>query len=272
MKPRSIVFDLFGDYVRYTGGQIRLSPLTELLGCFDVGPSTARVAMSRLRNEGWFDTRRDGRETTYALNPRSWRLLDEGRERIFDRATGGWDGQWRMVIYSVPESDRAARDRVRKRLAWLGFGALAPSTWVCPHDRLDRVSRDLAGEQAVRLDLFTCRSRGREADLQTAARCWDLTGLDADYARFLAAHRDDRGGHRSGPAALVERTRLTHDYRLFPFRDPDLPVELLPPDWPSRDAHLAFLEAHELLRAPAQEFFARVVGITPQALNTRASA
>ena len=79
MKPRSIVFDLFGDYLRYAGGEVRLRALTELLDCFGIGEATVRVVMARLRKEGWFDTRRDGRETVYALNDRSWQLLDEGR-------------------------------------------------------------------------------------------------------------------------------------------------------------------------------------------------
>ena len=71
MKPRSIVFDLFGDYVRYDGGGIRLRALTQLLDAFDVGESTVRVVMNRLRKEGWFDARRDGRETAYLLTDRS---------------------------------------------------------------------------------------------------------------------------------------------------------------------------------------------------------
>lgn len=49
--------------------------------------------------------------------------------------------------------------------------------------------------------------------------------------------------------------RLTHGYRKFPFRDPDLPVELLPDGWAGRAAHEMFLQAHELLRAPAEKFY-----------------
>lgn len=103
MKPRSIVFDLFGDYVRYRGGAARLRTLSTLMGCFGVGESTVRVVLARLRKEGWFDVRREGRETLYALNKRSLHLLDEGRSRIFDRAPSDWDRHWYMVIYSVPE-------------------------------------------------------------------------------------------------------------------------------------------------------------------------
>ena len=125
MRPRSIVFDLFGDYLRYRGGSARLLALVSLLEAFGVPESTARVALARLRREGWFDTKALGRETIYTLSAKSWAMLDEGRARIFDRDTAPWDGQWRMVIYEVPEAQRGVRDEVRQELAWLGFGPLA---------------------------------------------------------------------------------------------------------------------------------------------------
>jgi phenylacetic acid degradation operon negative regulatory protein len=264
VKPRSIVFDLFGDYLRYAGGEVRLRALADLLDCFGVGESTARVVMARLRKEGWFDTRREGRETVYSLNDRSWQLLDEGRSRIFDRAREPWDGVWYMVIYTVPESDRAVRDQVRKELAWLGFGPLAASTWLSPHDRRSQVEEWFDGEPALRLDILQCRSSSLPMDREMAARCWDLDGLNRDYRELLQSCQRRMSVYRAGRIAprdaVVERTRLIYDYRKFPFRDPDLPLELLPAGWVGRQAHELFLEAHELLREPAERFVSEVVG------------
>nr|WP_089310238.1 PaaX family transcriptional regulator C-terminal domain-containing protein [Actinomadura mexicana] len=53
--------------------------------------------------------------------------------------------------------------------------------------------------------------------------------------------------------------RLIHDYRHFPFRDPDLPTELLPAGWLGRDdAHELFLEPYHLLKQRAEEQFERL--------------
>ncbi|MEV4644995.1 PaaX family transcriptional regulator C-terminal domain-containing protein [Saccharopolyspora sp. NPDC049357] len=264
MRPRSIVFDLFGDYVRYRGGAARLRTLSELMSCFDVGESTVRVVLARLRKEGWFDSWREGRETVYGLNDKSLHLLDEGRSRIFDRVRSEWDRHWYMVIYSVPESDRGVRDRVRKELAWLGFGPLAPSTYVCPHDRLQQVRESLADEPALRLDTLRCQSGGLPVDREMAARCWELDELNEDYRELLRTYRKRMPAYRAGRLspqdALVERMQLTYDYRKFPFRDPDLPTELLPAGWLGREAHDLFLEAHELLREPAEEFYDAIAG------------
>lgn len=262
MKPRSIVFDLFGDYVRYAGGEIRMRALVDLLAAFDVGDSTVRVVMNRLRKEEWFDARRDGRETIFALNERSWRMLDEGRERIFTRSSSGWDRRWSMVIYTVPESDRPLREELRKELAWLGFGTLAASTWLSPWDRLAAVEERFGSRPGLRLDLLRCESSGLAKDREMVDWCWDMEALNADYAAWLETWRPRMRAYRVGRLApreaLVERMRLTHEYRLFPFRDPDLPEELVPAGWKGGEAHELFLEAHALLRAPAESFYAEV--------------
>lgn len=255
MKARSLVFDLFGDHLRYRGGEVRLRGLAALMGCFGVPEATVRVVVTRLRNEGWLTARRVGRETVYALTPAAWQLLDEGRARIFDRSAAPWDGTWHMVIYSVPETDRALREKLRKKLAWLGFGPLSSGVWVSPHDRVAPLRAAFAGEPA-RLDTFRSRAAGPDADREMAARCWDLAALDRDYYLLLDRWGPRLAAYRSGAVtgipALVERVHLVQDFRRFPFRDPDLPVELLPAGWSGGVAHELFTDAHELLRAPAE--------------------
>lgn len=270
MKARSLVFDLFGDYLRSRGGEVRLRGLIGLMSCFDVPEATVRVVVTRLRKEGWLDSRRDGRETTYLLTTDAWRLLDEGRARIFERASGPWDGQWHMVIYSVPETERALREQLRKRLGWLGFGPLSPSVWLSPHDRIDEVRASVVDWPAVRLDVFHARSESPLVDRDMAARCWDLDELNREYAALLAVYqpRLERyvTGMLRGREALVERMQLIYAYRKFPFRDPDLPLELLPEGWAGRTANEVFQQAHELLREPAEEYVDELLSGAPKEL------
>jgi phenylacetic acid degradation operon negative regulatory protein len=267
MKPRSLVFDLFGDYVRWHGGRVPLGAVVELLGEFGVPAATTRVVMARLRREGWLDAHRTGRTTDYVLTDRSWRLLDAGRRRILERERGPWDRQWRMVVYHVPETERATRDRLRKRLSWLGFGPLAPSVWVSPHDRLDEAATQIDAAGGARADLLLAASRGMAADLDMAGRCWDLAALQADFMERRRAYQARLARYRAAPPqggdALVERVSLIAEHRRLPFRDPDLPVELLPAGWAGREVHELFLEAYHLLAPEAEAHYASVV--TPRA-------
>ena len=263
-KPRALILDLFGDYLRYAGSEVRLADITELLAVFGVEAATVRVNLSRLRKEGWFTTRREGRETVYSLTPHMLEVLDEGRERIFRHRDESWQGRWTMVIYQVPEAERAVREQLRKRLAWHGFGQLSPSTWLAPHDLLTE-ARDLAGEYPLaKIDVLWCGTGDLEQDRDLAARCWDLEQLGTDYRHFIRAYAplEDEAANvaKDGRTALVERMHVIGDFRRFPFRDPHLPAGLQPEDWPSSQAYALFGAVHRQLGPAATDFVSSVIG------------
>jgi phenylacetic acid degradation operon negative regulatory protein len=263
-KPRALILDLFGDYLRYAGSEVKLADITELLAVFEVEAATVRVNLSRLRKEGWFTTRREGRETVYSLTPHMLEILDEGRERIFGHREESWQGRWTMVIYQVPESERAVREQLRKRLAWHGFGQLSPSTWLAPHDLFDE-ARELAEEYPLaKIDVLWCGTGDLEQDRDLAARCWDLEQLGADYQRFIriysALNNEAANAAKDGRTALIERMQLISDFRRFPFRDPLLPRELQPQNWPSSEAYGLFGAVHRQLGPAATEFVSNLLG------------
>lgn len=258
MRPRSLVFTLFGDYFRYCGdGGAPLRGLSDVLQLFGVEPATTRVVMSRLRAEGWFETRRDGRLTTYVLSPRAWTLLDEGRDRIFRHIAREWDGQWTLI--ATRAGDRTARDEVRKRLTWLGFGQLQPAIWIAPGDRMAS-AREVMAESDIESDVFLSSTGDIDGDRSLAGRGWDLEGLDRLYRDFTAAH-DIAEPPSSDEEALVRRVHLTDDYRRFPFTDPDLPAVLLPASWSGPRAHAVFVQRHGELHDAATAAVERLTGL-----------
>lgn len=264
-KPRSLVMDLFGDYLRYAGGEVRLGTLTRLLAAFDIEQSSSRVTLSRLKKEGWFTTRREGRETIYSLSEEMMRVLVEGRERIFHRTDEPWGGRWTMVLYQVPESARATRESLRKRLAWLGFGQLSPSVWLAAHEVMSEAQQLAEKHPEATIDVMWSGTGSIAADRALAARCWDLGILTEDYSAFIAKYRplDDpgRNADRDGEEAMVLRTLLVGDARRFTFRDPRLPVELQPEGWPGREAYELFRRVHAQLAPRANAHVESIIGL-----------
>ena len=267
MRPRSLVIDLYANYIRYREGGVSVQTLVALLELFGVGEETARVTLSRLKQRGWLETERRLRSSYYYLTREGLQELDEGRERIFNRrGQDRWDGRWSMVIYHVPESERQVRQWLRTRLQWLGFGPLGAATWVSPHDRLAELEEAItnAGVEAAQVDLLTATTGSLARDRELARRCWDLGAVTESYRRFVERYgprveRYERGD-LVGADALVEHIELVHEYRKFPFVDPDLPRELLPPDWIGTTAHAVFLQGYELLRDPAMNHYDEVAG------------
>jgi phenylacetic acid degradation operon negative regulatory protein len=270
MKPRALILDLFGDYLRYTAGEAKAGDLVTLLGIFGVEPATVRMTLSRLRRERWFTTRRIGRETVYTLSPHMLAVLDDGRARIFADYDQPWDHRWTTVVQVSERPDRLSRDQLRRQLSWLGFGQMSASTWLTPRDRVDQV-RALAGEfPDVHFTVMRSCTGDIEQDRDLAERCWDLRGINDLYRQFLSdnAHLPDRAVELTGADALVARTALIASYRHFPFRDPWLPIELRPADWQGAAAHALFRSAHRELEPEADAFVSSVVGRTVAAPAT----
>jgi phenylacetic acid degradation operon negative regulatory protein len=101
-----------------------------------------------------------------------------------------------------------------------------------------------------------------------AARVWDLTALGQAYAEFTEATSDGSPPH-SPEEAFVARTELVHAWRLFLFRDPGLPDEVLPTLWPGRVAAQRFDERARELLPRAREYVdlwlgSAVAGVTGQ--------
>lgn len=263
-KARDLIFDVLGDFVQFGGGEVRLKALVAIGEQLGVSSANMRVLVARMREQGWLDVRREGRESIYALTNKTLRTLDEGRQRIFRDDPEPWSGSWSMVIYTVPESDRPTREQLRRDLSWLGFGPLAPATWVSPHQLLARVADIGATLPNAKLELLSMQTSGTPADRSIAARCWDLETLNQEYAEFirdlrlkLPAFRSDR----HAPAdAFTARVELVHAYRHFPTRDPGLPTALQPPAWLGEQARTLFLEAHQVLAPTAQEYYESIVG------------
>ena len=263
-----MLFTLFGDYIRYAGGEIWTGSLLRLTAELGFTGQAVRAALSRLTRQGWLLSRKVGNRSYYSLTPRAVDRLEEAGRRIYQADPMPWDGCWRMLTYTIPESQREIRDALRKELAWTGFGALASSVWISPRD-LTESALQLIDRYGIRdqVDLFTSRYLGPGRDAELIAKCWDLAALRSHYDRFLTEitpRYHDLATRAAGPAGLpdnvafAERTRLVHEYRKFLFEDPGLPTDLLPAGWPRPAATRLFGDLYRLLAPGADRFFQTV--------------
>ena len=89
--------------------------------------------------------------------------------------------------------------------------------------------------------------------LKVVAEAWDLDRVSGAYRDFIARFGRLRPG--SPEAIFRAQTQLVHEWRRFPFLDPDLPADMLPARWPRKRAHDLFGERHAQWHDAAQEHF-----------------
>jgi phenylacetic acid degradation operon negative regulatory protein len=253
-STRGYLLTVLGEFVLPVGGRVWTAALLDALGALGVEERTARQAVWRSAERGLLESERIGRRTRWALSDAARRLLTEGTRRIYSLhlEPRPWDGRWLLLYVSVPESQRDLRHRMRTRLGWAGFASLGSGTWVSPWIDRETEAREVLNDLglAPAAKSFIAKP-GAIGDVnEMVSSTWPLAEIAAGYDAFL-----ERFGTappaESGYDAFVNQVRLVHEWRRFPFLDPDLPGDLLPRDWSGYRAAELFHRLHEQWRSPA---------------------
>src|SRR3954470_20561124 len=199
----------FGAFLRRLGGWIAVADLITLMAELELDAQSVRSSVSRLKRRGVIASERHDGAAGYRLTARGEAILRAGDARIFARAQAPG---WLLVVFSIPESQRALRHRLRSGLAGLGLGIVAPAVWIAPVHLREEVERLVADLGIERVDLFEAQPLG------DPRRWWDLDALAAEYERYLAEWE-------SRPAdGFADYIRHLDAWRRIPFHDPGLPT------------------------------------------------
>jgi phenylacetic acid degradation operon negative regulatory protein len=250
VNARSALFDIYGDHLLSRGEQAPVAALVRLVAPLRISAPAVRTAVSRMAAQGWLEPVKLPGGAGYRLTPRAVLRLKEAAERIYRRDAPPWDGRWHVVVLERV-TERAARDRLRSALGYLGYASLGGTTWISPRPSAE-IDALLAAEQ-LGGDFFHAGYDGDPRIL--AARAWDIDGLAAGYVRWLARAREIVAAPQGAgdEAVFAMRSELVHEWRKFLFVDPGLPAELLPARWPGREAaELFHAQADRLLPAAAR--------------------
>jgi phenylacetic acid degradation operon negative regulatory protein len=249
-SPQGLAVTLLADYTLRTRSWLPSAAIVALLGESDVSHAGARAAISRLARRGVLEGTRQGRHSSYRLTDAAAASLSAGGRWIVASMTevAEWDGQWTLVVFSLPQERNGQRRALRDQLRWLGYAPLYDGLWVSPHDLESKAKNQLAQLTLGAVTVF--RARQVELDAMVGRdplAAWDTEAITGHYDAFIrrwsALLPRIRSGALRGAEAVRARTEVMDTYRRFPLLDPQLPVRLLPSGW---------------LREPAAEVFAAV--------------
>ncbi|KGX86884.1 phenylacetic acid degradation operon negative regulatory protein PaaX [Pontibacillus litoralis] len=267
MNTRSMIFTIYGDYIRHYGNQIWVGSLIRLLNEFGHNDQAVRAAVSRMSKQGWLQSEKQGNKSYYSLSSKGVKRIDEAGNRIFKLNPDLWDGKWRMLLYSIPEEKRSLRDELRKELVWNGFGTLSNSLWISPNQLEDQVYELIAKYNIEDyVDFFISEYDGPYENHRIVQKSWDMSQINDKYDQFIRHYSQQfvvdknkmKHEQMTDAQCFVERTKLVHEYRKFLFIDPGLPTELLPAKWYGSHAAALFADYYKLLAAPANRFFEHI--------------
>jgi phenylacetic acid degradation operon negative regulatory protein len=258
MKLKTLIFTILGDYnLSKKNGAIRARSLVKLVGPFGFTNSAVRTTLHRLKREGLITSVNRG---SYTFSQETLLKFETAIRRVKEWRFGHWDGKWRVVVYNFSEDNKALRNKIRRELKWLGFGALASSTWVSPNPLEDVVNEMIEKywKDGGKVYLFIAYF---PQDPQIIIRtCWNLSEIELKYKEFISKwigllNKIDK---LSPAEAFVNKITILHEYRKFLHIDPGLPEELLPSDWIGYEAYKLFKNIYDSLTPLANKYFESV--------------
>jgi phenylacetic acid degradation operon negative regulatory protein len=257
--PRWLVFGLLALFTELRpDAAVSTGTFIEVLSRVGISSHAARSTLSRMTESGAIVRQRNGRETYYSLSPRSRDRLDEGNASAWRRSEPEWNGSWTILGYSISESRRAVRLRLRSRLIWGGFGMLRSGMWLAP-GTVD--IKSLIGDLGVLGDVQVFHGTPTQTTSTTdlIRQAYDLDAIADRYVQFFNRWTTDRTGGL--PDELCSYLALRSEWQQLVQADPWLPSEHLPSGWPAA-------AAEELFRALGHQLEGRAWHLAELASST----
>lgn len=216
----SLMVSLFGDLAQERRQTIDGPVLSAIMGLLEVKPEATRVALHRLRNDGWISSAKSGRISQHSLTEQGLAQSVAASPRIYANPTAAPEN-WQIVI--LPDgSAEAVSD-----MTTLGFSQISPRVFVGP----------------VRINppQDTLSFRGTDAP-DWLRRQATPSGMANSYDSLHATlkeleHNLPEASELSPIERAVLRCLIVHNWRRLVLRHPPLPAALTPSDWPGLTCH-----------------------------------
>ncbi len=184
--------------------------------------------VNRLESEEMLETQAGDSLDRVVLLTEKGRQLIAGKRDPEKEWQREWDGIWRMVLFDIPESQRALRRELRSVLHAHHFGCFQQSVWVSP-DQMGSINKMLSKKRAElgKFTLMEGRLLFGEKDSDVVASSWDFPKLNNKYAAYIQYVKKHVGGKKViNPDGVLARERLLWENAIK--QDPLLPAQLLP--------------------------------------------
>lgn len=268
LSGTSLISTIFGDSVLHRGGNISLASLIQLLELFGFNDRAVRTSVFRLVKNDWLCSDKIGRTSFYRITDSSRSTYLQAEQRIYNDQMKEWDHYWDLILMSSLDTENKAL--LKKELEWLGFANISTNLMAypgCNRIELQRLLVDLnMSEQVVVFKAETLQLFNNSVD--TIGRMlrtnWPIDELRQRYLQFLDIFRDigvllmQENEQLEPVQAFQIRTLLIHYYRRILLKDPALPLELLPTDWPAISARTLSMNIYKKVFEPADEYFLSV--------------
>lgn len=220
----SLLVTIFGDLAQDEGVRIDGKILNELTALIGIKPAATRVALHRLRNEGWISSAKTGRNSQYFLTVAGRRQTVEASPRIY-QSTGTREPA-SLILF---DPSQTPKDKKRTE-AWAASNVLITT-------RADQYSEGFV----VDLDQYPSLPDWISGKIFEDGIIKQSAILASEFAELLAICQTTRPKDAMTVAAI--RILSVHAWRKIVLATPVLPDKYFPQGWAGQECrqHIATL-------------------------------
>jgi phenylacetic acid degradation operon negative regulatory protein len=227
LKTWSLIVTIFGDIAPAKVDLIDSQLLAALTAPFGVKPEALRVALHRLRKDGWLEAVRTGRRSAYHLSETGEALTRAAYARIYRNVQSGQGADWQIELIE----DAAAEGRAKTALIGPNILVSAKPAEGAP---LSLPAADVPEWMRAAL---------------TTDEVLEEFALYEQTLEALVPALEGKG--LTDEARLALRFLVLHYWRRIVLRQPEVHEVLLGADWAGHRARVLTLQVFEALPRPA---------------------
>lgn len=156
-----------------------------------------------------------------------------------------WQGYFHGLAYDFPEKQSYRRNLLRELAKTWGFGQFQLSLWITAHPLAEVIDDFIVSNNLHNFAFrFTTKKLTIEQGRAIAEKVWKVSQLEKAYWDFINGwwKKDEKGELKPNDGPILER-----QYYDLLENDPYLPYNLLPLDWPAKDAQQTYIEIKDKL-------------------------
>ena len=218
LRVWSLLVSVFGDLAQSRGDVIEGPVLSAMMTAMDVKPEATRVALHRLRNDGWIASEKSGRTSLHSLTAHGRAESAAASPRIYS-GPAEVAQDWQLIVTEDAQNDNTAD------LLAAGFVPLLPRVYLgAAKAPTPRTALVLHGESVPEW----LKHQFSNDDLAREYR--NLRTILERISSELPP------GTRLSPLdTAVLRCLIVHNWRRIVLKHPDLPRVLFPDTWAGHD-------------------------------------
>lgn len=236
----SIIVSLFGDLAQSPGDRLSGSALSRVIMPTGIKAEAIRVALHRLRKDGWIDSARQGRASEHFLTDFGRARSAAVSPRIYTR-DAAHPQDWHLLIAEDVSGQTALDDLLLAQDYFCISRTVALGSGPVPEACDDLLVLDARASTVP----GWVKSRACPAELQQAAQ-----GL-LDALNQAAGLIPDTAEAISPAQVATLRMLIVHRWRRVVLRQPDLPQAFFPRDWPGPACRKAVFDLLDRLPRPS---------------------